>query len=102
MEVKINVEKITQELDDIKKDIARYKFELNNLEKEKEKRELQLIALLDQMDVRNMDYGVYSFGFKEYTRTAFDQKLFKEEQPELFNKYYIPKVSERFEFKING
>lgn len=99
--IEIDLDTITQELDQIKQDIARYKFELNNLEKEREKRELQLTALLGQMDVKTMDYGCYTFGFKEYKRTAFDQKLFREEHPDMFDKYYIPKVTERFEFKIN-
>lgn len=101
MKVSIDLDVITSEMDTLKDERARLKFELNNVEKEIEKRELQLIALLSQADVKSMDYGVYSFGLKETTRTAFDQKLFKEEQPELFNKYYLPKVSEKFEFKIN-
>ncbi len=102
MKVSIDLEKITSELDQIKQDIARYKFELNNLEKEKTKRETQLIALLGQMDVKSMDYSGYTFGFKEYKRTAFDQQKFKSENPEMFEKYYIPKVTERFEFKLRG
>ena len=101
MKVSIDLDLITSEMDTLKDERARLKFELNNVEKEIEKRELQLVALLAQADVKSMDYGVYSFGLKETTRTAFDQKLFKEEQPELFNKYYLPKVSEKFEFKIN-
>lgn len=100
--IEIDLGKITSELDQIKQDIARYKFEINNLDKEKEKREMQLAALLGQMDVKSMDYGSYTFGFKEYKRTAFDQKKFKSENPEMFEKYYIPKVTERFEFKLRG
>lgn len=100
--IEIDLDTITKELDQIKDDMARYKFELGKLEKEKEKRVIQLTALLGQMDVKSMDYGAYTFGWKEYKRTAFDQQLFKREQPELFQKYYIPKVTERFEFKIKG
>ena len=96
MKVSIDLDLIT-----LKDDRARLKFELNNIEKEIEKRELQLISLLSQADVKSMDYGVYSFGLKESTRTAFDQRLFKEEQPEMFAKYYVSKVTEKFEFKIN-
>ena len=101
MEVTIDLDKITAEMDELKDNEARLKFELKQIEKEIEKRELSLIALLEQMDVKNMDFGVYSFGFKETSRTAFDQRLFKEEQPEMFNKYYLTKVNEKFEFKIN-
>jgi predicted nucleic acid-binding Zn-ribbon protein len=101
MQVTIDLEKITSEMDALKDDKARLSFELKNVEKEIEKRELQLIALLSQADVKSMDYGVYSFGLVEKKRTAFDQSLFKEEQPEMFAKYYLPKVSEKFEFKVN-
>lgn len=100
--IEIDLDKITSEMDALKDDKARLSFELKNVEKEIEKRELQLIALLGQMDVKEMDFGIYSFGFKEYSRTSFDQKAFKEAEPELFNKYYLPKTTERFEFKVRG
>ncbi len=100
--VEIDLEKITSEMDELKKNQAYYKFELKNIEKEIEKRELQLVALLGQMDVKSMDYGIYSFGYVERQRTAFDQSLFKEENPEIFNKYYLTKTREDFVFKING
>lgn len=99
--VTIDLDVITSEMDTLKDDRARLKFELNNVEKEIEKRELQLIALLSKADVKSMDYGVYSFGLVAKSRTAFDQALFKEENPKLFEKYYLPKTTERFEFKIN-
>lgn len=99
--VTIDLDVITSEMDTLKDERARLKFELNNVEKEIEKRELQLIALLSKADVKSMDYGVYSFGLVEKSRTAFDQALFKEENPALFEKYYLPKTTERFEFKIN-
>lgn len=99
--IKIDLDTITRELDSLKDDKARLKFELNNIEKEIEKREMQLSALLRQMDVKQMDYGVYSFGIKEVTRTALDQKLLKEKYPEQYNACYVQKISEKFEFKIN-
>lgn len=102
MEVTIDLDLITRELDQLKDDKACYQFELKNIEKEIEKREMQLCALLGQMDVKQMDYGVYSFGLKEYKRTALDQKLLKEKYPDQYNDCYVEKVSERFEFKING
>ena len=99
--VTIDLDVITEEMYTLKDERARLKFELNNVEKEIEKRELQLIALLSKADVKSMDYKIYSFGLVEKSRTAFDQALFKEENPELFEKYYLQKVTERFEFKIN-
>lgn len=100
MEIKINLEEITKEFDALKNDKARLKFELNNIEKEIEKRELQLIALLGQMNVKSMDYGIYSFGLKETKRSALDQKLLKEKYPQQYQDCYLEKVSEKFEFKI--
>lgn len=99
--MEIDLEKITSEMDLLKQDKARLKFELNNVEKELEKRELQLVTTLSKLEVDSMDYGVYSFGWKVTKRKAFDQKLFKEEQPDVFNKYYLEKENKKFEFKIN-
>lgn len=98
--MEIDLEKITSEMDLLKQDKARLKFELNNVEKELEKRELQLVTTLSKLEVDSMDYGVYSFGWKVTKRKAFDQKLFKEEQPDVFNKYYLEKENKKFEFKI--
>lgn len=99
--ITIDLDKITNEMDALKDDKARLKFELSNIEKEIEKREMQLSVLLSQSKVEWMDYGVYSFGFKTVTRQALDQKLLKEKYPEQYNVCYIPKVSKKFEFKIN-
>lgn len=99
--ITIDLDLITSEMDALKDEKAKLKFELNNIDKEIEKRELQLIAVLEQAKVESMDYGVYTFGFKQTTRKALDQKLFKAEQPEIFEKYCIEKVNEKFDFRIN-
>lgn len=99
--VTIDLDLITSEMDALKDEKAKLKLDLENVEKEFEKRKLQLIAVLKQAKVDSMDYGVYTFGFKQTTRKALDQKLFKSEQPEIFEKYCIEKVNEKFDFKIN-
>jgi len=99
--ITIDLEQITQEMDALKDQKARLSFELKEVEKEIEKRELQLIALLSQQGVNEMQYGVYSFGLKTTKRTAFDQKLFSADNPDLYEKYKLTKESEKFEFKIN-
>lgn len=99
--VTIDLGVITKEMDDLKDDKARLKFELNNIEKEIEKREMQLKALLSQMNVSSMDYGVYSFGIKKINRKSLDQWLLKVKFPEQYEACYVDKTSERFEFKIN-
>ena len=99
--ITIDLDLITSEMDTLKDQQARLKFELKETEKEIEKRELQLIALLSQLDVNEMQHGVYSFGLKTVTRKAFDQKLFGKEHPDLLEEYKLEKDSEKFEFKIN-
>lgn len=100
-EITINLDQITYEMDELKKEKARLDFELKQVKEEIEKRELQLTALMSRLDVKEMQHGVYSWGIKEVSRTALDQKLLKEQYPEQYNACYIQKVSEKFEFKIN-
>lgn len=99
--IELDLDAITQHLDELKDARARYKFELNNIEKEIEKEELKLIALLDKTGVDEMQHGIYSWGWKISTRTAFDQQLFSSENPELFEKYKLTKENKKLEFKIN-
>lgn len=91
---------LTNEMISVKDAIARYKFELKQLEKQKEQLDIKLIRVLKENEVNEMNLGNCHFYLKTKTRTAFDQSLFKEENPELFEKYYITKESEAFEFKL--
>lgn len=99
--VEIDLDAITQRMDELKDAKARYTFELKQIEKEIETLELKLIALLDQTGTETMDYGVYSFGWKTTERTAFDPKLFGEKYPDLLNEFRITKENRTFQFKIN-
>lgn len=99
--ITIDLEQITADLDLFKQEKARLFFELRNIEKEIEKREMQLAVVLQQADVDEMQYGLYSFGWKISKRKSFDQRLFKEQQPELFEKYYLEKENKKLDFKIN-
>lgn len=91
---------LTDEMISVKDAIARYKFELKQLEKQKEQLDIKLIRVLKENEVNEMNLGNCHFYLKTKTRTAFDQSLFKEENPELFEKYYLTKESEVFEFKL--
>ena len=101
MEVKLDLKLITSEMDELKKQKAALDFDLKNVKTEIEKRELQLIALLNQMEVKEMQYGVYSFGLKLKKRTALDQKYLKEHYADIVEKCTFTKENESFEFKIN-
>ena len=102
MEVKINLDEITAQMDELKDTKARYEFELKKVKEEIEKRELQLVALLNQMGVNELQHGIYSFGLKIKQRTALDQKYLKEHYKEIAEKCTFTKESKSFEFKING
>lgn len=101
MKIELDLDAITARLDELKDAKARYKFELNNVEKEIEKEELKLIALLDKTGVDEMQHGIYSWGWKISTRKAFDQKLFGSEHPDLLEQYKIEKENKTFDFRIN-
>lgn len=100
--IEIDLDVITDTMDNLKKEKARLEFDLKEVNKEIEKYELQLIALLGQMNVREMNYKSYSFGLKEISRTALDQKYLKEHYSEIAEKCTFTKKSEKFEFKIGG
>ena len=99
MEIDLNL--ITSHMDELKDTEARLKFELNNVQKEIEKEELKLTALIEQEGVNSMDYGIYTFGWKYSKRKSFDQKLFGIEHPELYEQYKTEKEIKSFDFKIN-
>lgn len=98
--VEIDLDVITNSLDELKDKRARLSFELKQTEKDIDKYEQVLGLFLKQNKLDNLTYGRFEFGFVERTRKAFDQKLFQEEQPELFEKYKIEKTSEKLEFKL--
>ncbi|MBS4760975.1 MAG: hypothetical protein KHX03_09790 [Clostridium sp.] len=93
---------LTDEMIELKDTIARYKFELKQLEKKREQLDIKLIKVLKENNVDEIDLGNCRFYLKTKQRTAFDQSLFKEENPDLFEKYYITKESEVFEFKLGA
>lgn len=99
--IEIDLDAITTRRDELMDLKARYKFELEQVEKEMKKLDLQLIALLDQTGTDSMDYKTYTFGWKTTSRTALDQKYLKEHYADVFAACYLPKEDRKFEFKIN-
>ena len=99
--VTIDLDQLTAAMDALKAEKARLTFELNNISKEIEKRELQFVALLGKLKVKEMQHGIYTIELKEYTRNMLDQRLLKEKFPEQYQACYLPKVSEKIDFRIN-
>lgn len=100
--MELDLEKITAKMDELKDVQAQLEFELKQTKKQIEKYELQLQAVLTANSVDTMQYGNYLFGWKETMRNSFNQKLFQEDYPDLFNNYKTQKTIKSFEFKIAG
>lgn len=99
--VTIDLDAITNELDDLKDAEAQLKFQLKNIQDRIDAKELQLQALLDQLGINEMQHGIYKWYYKESSRTALDQKLIKERYPEQCAECTLTKVSKGFKFEIN-
>jgi len=98
--IEINLDEMTNYMDELKKAKAKTEFDLKQINAEIEKQEKILEALLEQTGVNEMTHGIYSFGWKITQRKSFDQTKFKSENPDLYEKYKIQKESKSFEFKI--
>lgn len=99
--MEINLDEVTSEMEQLKDAKARLEFELKEVKKKIEKNELILIAVLNQNNVNEYQHGVYTFGWRTKTRTAFDQALFKEKEPDLFEQFKVTKETQDFVFNIN-
>ena len=97
----IDLDQLTSEMDDLKDQEARLKFELKNVQEQISKVEIKLQAILDRSGASTMDFGVYSFGWKVFACKRFDQSKFGKEHPQLLEKYKTETTTKRFEFKIN-
>lgn len=87
---------------EVKDLIAQHKFEMKRLEQQEELLNIKLIGYLKKTNSKEMILPNCSFGFKTTSRCAFDQKLFSQEHPKLFEKYKLTKENEKFEFKIGS
>ena len=97
----VNLEELTQKMDDLKDLEARLKFDLKNTQEQIEKLELQLQNIIEKAGVDSMDYGVYTFGWEVKKRKAFSQKAFEQVYPDLLEKFKLETETKKFVFKIN-
>lgn len=88
--VEIDLDLLTNSMNELKKEKARLDFDLKEVKAEMEKIELQLVALLSQHGLNQMNYKCYSFGIKEL----------KENFADIAEKCTFTKKSEKFEFKV--
>ena len=97
--VDVDLKKITDEYDELRQQEAEYKFYLKKIDERKERLELMMMAVLNQADVKDMNFNGFNFGMKESKRKALDQQLLKERYPEQYQDCYVEKVKENFYFK---
>lgn len=98
----INDNETIQALVSIMDELTTQELELKNqlkvIEKEKEKYEFQMKEILEQKKKDIITCGYWSFGWDIKQRTAFDQSLFKEKHPDLYEEFKTTKETKKFQF----
>ena len=74
------------------------KRQLKLVEDEIKKTEFQMQEVLEQENKEIITCGYWSFGWDIRQRTAFDQSLFKEKHPELYEQFKTTKEIKKFCF----
>lgn len=97
----VDLNELTQIMDQLKDQKARLEFELKQVEKQISTIEIQLQNHLAQLGVDSIDFGSYTFGWKTTVSNRFNQKAFGEQYPDLLQQFKTPTESRKFEFKIN-
>ena len=98
----VDLDALTRDMDQLKDSKARLEFELKAIDEQIKKVQLELENILSQMGVEQMEYGIYTFGWRTTESKRFDQKAFGVAHPDLLQQFKLPSTSRRFEFKING
>ena len=98
--MEIDLDVLTNKLDELKDTEANLKFQLQQVQKHIEPIELQLQAVLTANEVDSMQYGTYYFGWKTSQRNSFNQKLFSAEHPDLYDLFKTTTEIKKFEFKV--
>ena len=96
-----DLKQITETMDCLKDQKARLEFELKQVEKEIGRVELILQNHLATLNVDEMTFGPYTFGWKVTSSKRFNQKLFGEAHPDLLEQFKTVSESKKFDFKIN-
>lgn len=96
-----DLKQLTEAMACLKDQKARLEFELKQVENELERVSIILQNYLAKLDVEEMIFGPYNFGWKTTTSRRFNQKLFGETHPDLLEQFKTESVSKKFDFKIN-
>lgn len=94
----VNVQALIDVMNELTDEELRLKNELKQIEKKKDEVQFEMERVLKEENKEVITLGYWSFGWSVKNRTAFDQKLFKESHPDLYEEFKITKEIKSFCF----
>ena len=93
-----NCEALIEVMNTLTDEELRLKNELKQIQKKKDEVQFEMEKILEQEKQEVITCGYWSFGWDVKQRTAFDQKLFKEAHPKLYEEFKTTKEIRTFQF----
>lgn len=93
-----NIEALIEVMNTLVDEELRLKNELKQIEKKKDEVQFEMEKVLKEENKEVITSGYWSFGWQVKNRTAFDQKLFKEHHPDLYEEFKTTKEIRSFCF----
>lgn len=93
-----NIDALIEVMNTLVDEELRLKNELKQIEKKKDEVQFEMEQVLKEENKEVITSGYWSFGWQVKNRTAFDQKLFKERHPDLYEEFKTTKEIRSFCF----
>lgn len=93
-----NVEVLVDVMNQLTDDELRLKNELKQIEKKKNEIQFEMEKILETEKQDVITCGYWSFGWDIKQRTAFNQTLFKEKHPDLYEQFKTTSEIKKFQF----
>lgn len=94
----VNIQALIDVMNQLTDEELRLKNELKQIEKKKNEVQFEMERVLEEENKEVITCGYWSFGWSVKNRTAFDQKLFKEKHPDLYEEFKTTKEIRSFNF----
>lgn len=94
----VNIQALIDVMNQLTDEELRLKNELKQIEKKKDEVQFEMEKVLEEENKEVITCGYWSFGWNVKNRTAFDQKLFKEKHPDLYEEFKTTKEIRSFCF----
>lgn len=94
----VNIQALIDVMNQLTDEELRLKNELKQIEKKKDEVQFEMERVLEEENKEVITCGYWSFGWQVKNRTAFDQKLFKEKHPDLYEEFKTTKEIRSFCF----